>query len=141
MGVKGLAKCSFVYCKRKDAVIILIMHCFHPLISEEHWLGSFVNTGHKGWNNIHGKQILHIGNKHDYDASNEAFELPQSLSNQIIRSHIKPITPLRKNKKVEALTRIIDLIEKQGLPRNRKNIHDNETSGNPGILSEFSWDC
>ena len=37
MGVKGLAKCSFVYCKRKDAVIILIMHCFHPLISEEHW--------------------------------------------------------------------------------------------------------
>ena len=112
-----------------------------PPTDKRRTLGSVVNTGHKGWNNIHGKQILHIGNKHDYDASNEAFELPQSLSNQIIRSHIKPITPLRKNKKVEALTKIIHLIEKQGLPRNRKNIHDNETSGNPGILSEFSGDC
>ena len=31
---------------------------------------SFVNTGHKGWNNIQEKQTLHIGNKYYNDATN-----------------------------------------------------------------------
>ena len=62
-------------------------------------LGFFVNTEHKVWNNNHKKQTLHIGNKHHNDASNDTFELSQSSRNQIIRLHIKPMTPLSKNKK------------------------------------------
>ena len=33
-------------------------------------MGSFVNTGHKGWNNIHEKKTLDIGNKYYDDAAN-----------------------------------------------------------------------
>lgn len=45
---------------------------------------------------VHQKQILHISNKHHHDTLNEVFELLKSLSHQIILSHIKPMTFLRK---------------------------------------------
>ena len=68
---------------------------------------------------VHQKQILHISNKHHHDTLNEVFELLKSLSHQIILSHIKPMTFLRKKKSFhskifEALTRIIHLIRNQG---------------------------
>ena len=47
--------------------------------------------------NFHQKQILHISNNHHHDTLNEVFELLKSLSHQIILSHIKPTTFLRKN--------------------------------------------
>ena len=42
MGVKGLAKLSIFIAasciaKKKMQCTVLIVHCFHPLISEEHW--------------------------------------------------------------------------------------------------------
>ena len=62
---------SFVYSKKEDAVYCINCALFSPTDAQRA-LGSFVNTGYKGWNNIHEKQTLHIGNKYHDDASREA---------------------------------------------------------------------
>ena len=62
---------SFVYSKKEDPVYCI--NCALFLLSEKpRGLGSFVNTGYKGWNNIHEKQTLHIGNKCHNDATKAA---------------------------------------------------------------------
>ena len=103
-------------------------------------LGSFVNTGYKGWNNIHEKQTLHIGNKYHDDATKEASGIIIKLKrNQIIPFRIKLMIALKKNKKtypkiVEALARIIHLIGKQGIAYRgtEEKADDSDTAGNPG---------
>ena len=103
MSGKGLKKkieylhSSFVFTK-KCAVYCTTYALFLPS-DKRITLGFFVNTEHKVWNSNHKKQTLYIGIKHHNDASNDAFELSQSSRNQIIRLHIKPKTPLSKNKK------------------------------------------
>ena len=89
---------SFVNSKKQDAVYCINCAVFSPT-DERRTVGSFINTGYEGWNYTYEKQALHIGNKHHDGASNEAFELSRSLSHQIIRFYIKPMTRLRKNKK------------------------------------------
>ena len=102
MSGKGLKKkieylhSSFVFTK-KCAVYCTTYALFLP--SDKRITLGFFNTEHKVWNNNHKKQTLHTGNKHHNDASNDAFEFSQSSRNQIIRLHIKPMTPLSKNKK------------------------------------------
>ena len=102
MSGKGLKKLSTfivaLYLAKKGAVYCATYALFLPS-DKRIALGFFVNTEHKVWNNNHKKQTLHVGNKHHNDASNDAFELSQSSRNQIIRLHIKPMTPLSKNKK------------------------------------------
>ena len=81
-------------------------------------LGSF-NTGYKGWNNIHEKQTLHIGNKYHDDATKEAsgiitnFEEPNNIiphkANDTLKERQKTYPKI-----VEALARIIHLIVKRG---------------------------
>ena len=65
---------GFVYSKKEDVVYCSNCALVSPS-DKRRTLGSFVNTGHTGWNNIHEKQTLHIGNKHHDDASNKVFEL------------------------------------------------------------------
>ena len=60
---------NFVYRKREDAVYCINCALFSPT-DKRRTMGSFVNTGHKGWNNIHEKQTLHIDDKDYDDAAN-----------------------------------------------------------------------
>ena len=46
---------SFVYSEKEDAVYYINCALFSPT-DKRRALGSFVNTGYKGWNNIHEKQ-------------------------------------------------------------------------------------
>ena len=102
MGVKVLAKLNtfiVALCKAKKKMqcIVLIVHCFHPLIGEEHWgllLILYIKV-----------EVTFIRNKHYILVINltimlqrKPLVLSQSLRNQIITFHIKPITPLRKTK-------------------------------------------
>ena len=57
MGVKG--QTSFVYSKKEDSVYCINCALFSPTDTRRA-LGSFVNTGYKGWKKIHEKQTLHI---------------------------------------------------------------------------------
>ena len=140
MGVKGLAKlntCIVALCiaKKKMQYIVLVVHCFYPLISEEHW-GLFVNSGYKGWNNIHEKQTLHIGNKYHDNATKEAsgiitkFEEPNNTishqTNDTLKERQKTYPKI-----VEALARIIHLIGKQGIAYRgtEEKADDSNTSG------------
>ena len=100
-------------------------------------LGSFVNTGHKGWNNIHEKQTLHIGNKYHDDATTEAsgiitkFEEPNNTiphqTNDTLKERQKTYPKI-----VEALARIIHLIGKQGIAYRGTEEETDDSSGNPG---------
>ena len=87
---------SFVYSKKEDAVYYI--NCALFLSTDKgRALGSFVNTGYKGWSNIHEKQALHVGTKYHDDATKEAstiitkFEKPNNSSSN--QSH-----PKRKKK-------------------------------------------
>ena len=85
--------------KKKDAVCRINCALCSPT-EKGRILGSF---GHKVCKNIHQKIFIknihrdffyYIGKKHHDDASNQAFELSQSLSHQIIIFDIKPMAPL-----------------------------------------------
>ena len=103
MGVKDLAILNTfiaVLCiaKKKMQYIVLIVHCFHPLISKEHW-GLLLILDIK-------VRTTFIRNKHYILVINitrmlqrKPLELSQSFRNQIIPFHIKPMAPLRKDKK------------------------------------------
>ena len=90
---------SFVYSKKEDAVYCINCALFSPT-DKQRALGSFANTGYKDWNNIREKETLHIGNKYTMMLQRKPLETSQSLRNQIIPFHIKPMTPLRKDKKL-----------------------------------------
>ena len=85
--------------KKKDAVCRINCALCSPT-QKGRILGSF---GHKVCKNIHQKIFIknihrdvfyYIGKKHHDYASNQAFELSQSLSHQIIIFDIKPMAPL-----------------------------------------------
>ena len=57
--------------KKEDAAYCINCALFSPT-DKRRALGSFVNTRYNGWNNIHEKQTLHIGNNYHDDATIEA---------------------------------------------------------------------
>ena len=101
-------------------------------------LGSFVDTGYTGWNNIHEKRTLYIDNKYD-DATKEAsgiitnFEKPNNTiphqTNNTLKERQKTYSKI-----VEVLARIIHLNGKKGTAYQgaEKNPDDSNTVGNPG---------
>ena len=137
---------SFVYSKKEDAVYCINCALFLPT-DKRRTLGCFVNTGHKGWNNIHEKQTLHIGNKYHDDATKEAsgiitkFEEPNNTiphqTNDTLKERIKTYSKI-----VEALARVIHLIGKQGIAyRGTEEKADNgNTSGSPGNFLAIVWE-
>ena len=90
---------SFVYSKKEDAVYCINCALFSPT-DKQRALESFVTTGYKGWNNIHEKQTYILVINITMMLQRKPLELSQSLRNQIIPFHIKPMTPLRKDKKL-----------------------------------------
>ena len=60
-----------MYSKKEDAIYCINCALFSPT-DKRGPLGFFVHTGYKGWNNIHKKQTLYIGNKYHDDATKEA---------------------------------------------------------------------
>ena len=62
---------SFVYSKTKYAVYCINCALFSPT-DNRRGLGFFVDTGYKGWNNIHEKQRIRIGNEYHDDATKKA---------------------------------------------------------------------
>ena len=127
-----------MYSKKGDEVYCINCALFSPT-DERRALGSFVNTGHKGWNNIHEKRTLHIGNKYYDDTKKEAsgiitkFEEP---NNTISHQTNDPFKERQKTypKIVEALARIIHLIGKQGTAYRgtEEKADDSDTAGNAG---------
>ena len=127
-----------MYSKKEDAVYCINCALFSPT-DKRRALGSFVNTGYKGWNNIHEKQTLHIGNKYHDDATKEAsgiitkFEKPNNTiphqTNDSLKERQKTYPKI-----VEALARIIHLIGKQGIAYRgtEEKADDSDTAGNPG---------
>ena len=127
-----------MYSKKEDAVYCINCALFSPT-DKRRALGSFVNTGYKGWNNIHEKQTLHIGNKYHDDATKEAsgiitkFEEPNNTiphqTNDSLKERQKTYPKI-----VEALARIIHLIGKQGIAYRgtEEKADDSDTAGNPG---------
>ena len=124
MGVKGLAKlntfiAALCIARKKMQYIVLIVHCFHPLISEEHWgllLILDIKVGITFMKNKHYILVINI----TMMLQRKPLELSKSLRNQIIPFCIKPMIALRKDKKTypkiaEALARITHLIGKQGI--------------------------
>ena len=107
---------SFVYSKKGDAVNCINCALFSPT-DKRRALGSFVNTGHKDWDNIYEKQTLHIGNKYLNYATKEAsriitkFEEPNNTmphqTNDTLNERQKTYL-----KVVEALATVIHLIGK-----------------------------
>ena len=71
---------SFVYSKKENAIYCINCALF-PSTDNQRALGSFVNTGYKGWNNIHEKKTLHIGNKYTMILQRKPLESSQSLRN------------------------------------------------------------
>ena len=131
---------SFVYSKKEDAVYCINCALFLPT-NKRRALGSFVNNGYKGWNNIHEKQTLHIGNKYHDDATKEAsgiitkFEEPNNTTPHQNSDTLKERQKTYPNI-VEALARIIHLIGKQGIAYRgtEEKADDSNTSGNPGYF-------
>ena len=129
---------SFVYSKKEDAVYCINCALFLPT-DKRRALGSFVNTGYKGWNNIHDKQTLHIDNKYHGDVTKETsgiitkFEEPSNIiprqTNVTLKERQKTYPMI-----VEALARIIHLIGKQGIAYRgtEEKADDSDTAENPG---------
>ena len=126
---------SFVYSKKEDAVYCISCALFLPT-DKRRALGSFVNIGYKGWNNIHEKQTLRIGNKYHDDATKEAsgiitkFEEPNNTISHQTNDTLKERQETHP-KIVEALARIIHLIGKQGIAYRgtEEKADDSNTSG------------
>ena len=127
-----------MYRKKEDAVYCINYTLFSPT---DRWraLGSFVNTGCKGWNNIHEKQTLHIGNKYHDDATKEASGIItkfEELNNTVPYQTNDTLKDRQKTypKIVDALARIIHFIQKQGIAYRgtEEKADDNDTAGNPG---------
>ena len=126
-----------MYGKNEDAVYCINCALFSPT-EKRRALGSFVNTGCKGWNNIHQKQTPHVGNKYD-DATKETsgiitmFEEPNNTiphqANDSLKERQKTYPKI-----VEALARIIHLIGKQGIAYRgtEEKAEYGVTAGNPG---------
>ena len=100
-----------MYIKKEDAVYCINCALFSPTVKKRTW-GYFVNTGYKGWNNIHEKQTLHIGNKYHDDATKQTsgiIDIPHQ-TNDNLKERQKTYPKI-----VEALARIMHLIGKQGI--------------------------
>ena len=69
-----------MYIKKEDAVYYINCALFSSTVKKR-TRRSFVNTGYKGWNNIHEKQTRHIGNKYHDDGTSgiiKKFEEPNN---------------------------------------------------------------
>ena len=85
--------------KKKMQFIVLIVHYFHSLISEEHWdllLILDIKVRITLTRNKHFVLVINI----TIVLHRKPLKLPQSLKNQITPFHINPMTPLRKSKKL-----------------------------------------
>ena len=118
-----------MYIKKEDAVYCINCVLFSPTVKKRTWR-YFVNTGYKGWNNIHEKQTLHIGNKYHDDATKETsgiINIPHQ-TNDNLKERQKTYPKI-----VETLARIIHLIGKQGTAyRGTEKKLIIMTLGNPG---------
>ena len=135
-----------MYSKKEDAVYCINFALFSPT-DKRRALGSFVNTGYKGWNNIHEKQTLHIGNKYHDDATKEASGIItkfEELNNTVPYQTNDTLKERQKTypKIVEALARIIHLIGKQGIAYRgtEEKADDSYTAGNPGNFLAILWE-
>ena len=88
-----------MYSEKEDAVYYINCALFSPT-DKRRALGSFVNTGYKGWNNIHEKQAYILVINITMMLQRKPLELSQSLRNQIIPFCIKPMIALREDKKL-----------------------------------------
>ena len=131
--------------KKEDAVYSINCALFSPT-DKRRALGSFVNTGYKGWNNIHEKQTLNIGNKYHGGATKETsgiitkFEKPNNTIPQQTNDSIKERQ--ETHPKILAPARIIHLIRKQGIAYRgtEEKADDSDTAGNPGIFLAIVWE-
>ena len=134
-----------MYSKKGDALYCMNCALFSPT-DKRKALGSFVNTGYKGWNNIHEKQILHTGNKCHDDATKEAsgiitkFEEPNNTiphqTNDTVKERQKTYPKI-----LETLARIIHLIGKQSIAYRgtEKKADDSDTAGNTRNFLAIVW--
>ena len=97
MGIKGLAKLNtfivaLCIADKKMQYIVLIVHCFLSLISEEHWGLLLILDRKFGITFMRNKHYIIVINI-TMMLQRKSLELSQSLRNQIIPFHIKPMTP------------------------------------------------
>ena len=105
-------------------------------------LGSFVNTGYKGWNNVHEKQTLHIDNKYHNDATKEASGIIAGISYPHQTSDTLKERQKTYPKIVEALATIIHLFVKQSTAYKgtEEKANNSDTVGNPGNFVAIVWE-
>ena len=129
-----------MYSKKK--AVYCINYVLSPPTNKRRALGSFVNTGYKGWNNVHEKQTLHIDNKYHNDATKEASGIIAGISYPHQTSDTLKERQKTYPKIVEALATIIHLFVKQSTAYKgtEEKANNSDTAGNPGNFVAIVWE-
>ena len=109
----------FVYSPQKDGVFCIYCVLF---LSEnkKRSLGSFVNKGYIEWHNIKEKESRHSGNNYHQQAIQEAYGIIERFENPTSTVQVNMNNDLNERyqvypKVVEALSRVVHLLGRQGL--------------------------